>query len=117
MLTGKQKHYLRGLGHHLLPIVQVGKEGPSGGLISALDDALLEHELIKVRLGEAVALERHALAEALAEATLAELVQVIGRTLLLYRRRAEEPAIVLPGEKTTGGSAEKPKRQRPRKRS
>lgn len=105
VLTGKQKSYLRGLGHHLDPVVQVGKEGVSGGLIGALDHALLEHELIKVRLGEPVALDRHGLAAALAEAASAELVQVLGRTLLLYRRREEEPKIVLP----VAGDGEKKK--------
>ncbi len=95
-LSGKQRRYLRGLGHHLDAVVQVGKEGISEGLVGALDAALLQHELIKVRLGEGVAVDRHTLAGALAEATSAELVQVLGRTLLLYRPRAEEPTIVLP---------------------
>ena len=96
MLSGKQRRYLRGLGHHLDPVVHVGKEGLSEGLLGALDAALLTHELIKVRIAESVGDDRHSVAQALAEATSAELAQVLGRTFLLYRRRAEEPAIQLP---------------------
>ena len=96
MLSGKQRRYLRGLGHHLEAIVQVGKDGITEGLVQALDGAIEQHELIKVRLGEHAGPDRHELAEALAEAARAELVQVLGRTLLLYRRRVEDPEIDLP---------------------
>ncbi|HEX2572415.1 MAG TPA: ribosome assembly RNA-binding protein YhbY [Polyangia bacterium] len=95
-MTGKQRRYLRGLGHHLDPVVHMGKEGLTEGLMQALDAALTQHELIKVRLGEAAGDARHGIAEALAEAVTAELVQVLGRTLLLYRRREKDPEIVLP---------------------
>jgi RNA-binding protein len=99
MLTGKQRHYLRGLGHHLDPVVHVGKDGLTEGLTQALDAALAQHELIKVRLGESAGPTgsgRHDIAAALGESVSAELVQVLGRTLLLYRARPDEPAIVLP---------------------
>ncbi|HZS39481.1 MAG TPA: ribosome assembly RNA-binding protein YhbY [Polyangia bacterium] len=96
MLTGKQRHYLRGLGHHLDPIVHVGKDGLSEGVAQALDAALAQHELVKVRLGESAGVDRHEVAASLAESVSAELVQVLGRTLLLYRARPDEPAIVLP---------------------
>jgi RNA-binding protein len=96
VLSGKQKRYLRGLGHHLDPVVQIGKEGLSQGLVGAVDAALTQHELIKVRIAESVGDDRHAVAESLAEATESQLAQVLGRTLLLYRRREEEPEIRLP---------------------
>lgn len=96
MLNGKQKRFLRAQGHHLTPVVQVGKEGISEGLLAALDGALLTHELVKIKLGEAAGGERRLLGAALAEGTGAELVQVLGRTILLYRRRREDPQIVLP---------------------
>jgi RNA-binding protein len=95
MLTGKQRRYLRGLGHHLEPVVQVGKDGITAGLVTATGAALLQHELIKVRVGEHGG-DRHEVAEALAAATKSNLVGVVGRTLLLYREREEEPAIQLP---------------------
>jgi RNA-binding protein len=96
VLNGKQRRFLRGLGHHLEPVVQVGKDGISEGLVAALDTALQTHELIKVKLGESAGADRRAMGAALAESGAADLVQVLGRTVLLYRRRAEEPAIQLP---------------------
>jgi RNA-binding protein len=96
VLNGKQRRFLRALGHHLEPVVQVGKDGISEGLVAALDSALHTHELIKVKLGEAVGADRRVIAAALAESCVAELVQVLGRTLLLYRRRPDDPAIELP---------------------
>ena len=96
MLSGKQRRHLRGLGHALDAVVRVGKEGLTEGLVGALDAALETHELIKVRLLESVGDDRHGVSAALAEASNAELVQVLGRTLLLYRARKKDPAIQLP---------------------
>jgi RNA-binding protein len=96
MLTGKQRRYLRSLGHHLSPVVHVGKDGVSEGLLTATDEALEQHELIKVKLGENAGSDRHALAAALAEGAGAELAGVLGRTALLYRARVKDPAIQLP---------------------
>jgi RNA-binding protein len=96
-LTGKQRRALRALGHHLDPVVQVGREGVSPAVIEAAGQALWDHELIKVKVGEGSPLDRHEVAEALARATGSDVAQVLGRTLLLYRRRAEDPKIELPG--------------------
>jgi RNA-binding protein len=96
MLTGKQRHHLRGLGHKLDAIVQVGKGGMDEGLIKAVDQALADHELIKVRLGEHAELDRHEAAEKLASETHSDVAQVIGNIVLLYRAAAEQPKIELP---------------------
>jgi RNA-binding protein len=88
-LSKQQQNYLRGLGHHLDPIVHVGKEGISDGLCAAVEIALDQHELLKLKLGEHVPGERHELAEEIARRCHATLVQIIGRTLLLYRRRPD----------------------------
>jgi RNA-binding protein len=77
-------------------VVHVGKDGLTEGLVGALDTALERHELIKARLLESVGDDRHGVAAALAEASASELVQVLGRTLLLYRARKEDPKIQLP---------------------
>jgi RNA-binding protein len=95
-LSGKQRRHLRGLGHDLDPVVQLGKDGITDGVIGALGAALETHELIKVKLGQSFPGDRHEAADALAAKTGAELVQVLGHTLLLYRARAEEPTIELP---------------------
>ena len=87
---------MRGLGHHLEPVVHVGKDGLSKALLAAAKEALEQHELIKVKLGEAVDGERSSLGKAMADALSAELAQVLGRTVLLYRKRREDPKIRLP---------------------
>lgn len=97
MLTGKQRRYLRSLGHELKVVVQVGKDGIDEGLIAAIDRALVDHELIKIKIGENANLDRQAAADELAKQTKSEVAQVLGYTVLLYRAHAEDPTIVLPG--------------------
>jgi RNA-binding protein len=87
VLTTRQRCHLRGLGHHLEPVVLVGKEGVTEALCTAVSEALFRHELIKLRLAETVEGDRHELAAELSGQCRAALVQVLGRTLLLYRRR------------------------------
>lgn len=96
MLTGKQRHHLRGLGHELKAIVQIGKDGIDDGVIAAVEQALADHELIKVKVGEGSGLDRHEAADAIAQRTGSEVAQVLGNTLLLYRANPDEPTIVLP---------------------
>ena len=95
-MTSKQRAYLRGLANDYEPIVHVGKGGLSDALIKQADDALEARELIKGRVLETAPQTAREAADAVAEAVAAETVQVIGRTFVLYRRRAEEPTIVLP---------------------
>lgn len=96
VLTGKQRRHLRALGHELKPIVQIGRGGIDDGVVAAVEQALVDHELVKVRLGEAAELDRHHAAEAIARRTHSEVAQVLGSTLLLYRPDPDDPAIVLP---------------------
>ena len=94
-LTGKQVRFLRGLGHHLQPFVMIGKEELSDKVVTATNEALSTHELIKIKLQEGCIIDRKDVATQLAAATDSEIVQVLGKTILLYRR-AEEPTIDLP---------------------
>lgn len=98
VLSGKQKRYLRSLGHHLEPVVQLGKNGFNEGVVAATDEALTRHELVKIRLGTECPDERGEVAIALPKQLSAHLVQELGRTILLYRRHPKEPKIVLPKE-------------------
>lgn len=93
-LTGKQKRKLRALGHHLTVLVQVGADGVTDGVISATSAALEDHELVKVRIADDRDGREQAV-EKLARGTRAEVAQVLGRTALLYRARAEKPEIKL----------------------
>jgi RNA-binding protein len=95
-LTGRQRRHLRALGQKLTATLHVGQEGVSDAVVRQADAQLEIHELIKVRVGDNAPGDRHAIAAVLAERTRAHLAQVLGRTALLYRRRQEEPTIVLP---------------------
>ena len=94
-LTGKQVRFLRGLGHHLQPVVMIGREELSPGVLASLETALADHELIKVRLQEGCSTDRREMAEAMAAQTGAQVAQVLGRTILLYRPAAD-PQLKLP---------------------
>src|SRR4051812_24976804 len=96
MLTGKQRHHLRALAHELKPIVQIGKSGIDDGVTAAVDKALADHELIKLKIGEGSGLDRHEAADELAAATNSEIAQVLGNTVILYRPHPEDPKIKLP---------------------
>ena len=96
MLSGKQRRHLRALAHDLRPIVQVGKDGIDEGLVAAVEQALADHELIKVKVGEGAGLDRHDAAADLAAKTKSEVAQVLGNIVLLYRPHPDEPQIVLP---------------------
>ncbi len=95
-MTSKQRAYLRGLANTLEPIVHVGKGGMADTIVKQADDALTARELIKGKVLETAPETAREAAEALAAATNAAVVQVIGRTFVLYRPAPEEPKIVLP---------------------
>lgn len=95
-LSIKARKYLKQLAHHLKPVVHVGKGGIDERVAAALDEALEQHELIKVRLLDTVPFGRKESAGLLAAASGASPVEVIGRIAILYRRRKEKPEIVLP---------------------
>ncbi len=97
ILNGKQKRYLRGLGHHLSPKVILGKEGITKNLKSSLENVLDSDELVKVKVGNNCDLDRKDVAEKLSRETGAVVAQVIGKTILLYREnKKSDDGIVLP---------------------
>jgi len=84
-LAKPQLYQLRSRAHHLKPIVKIGERGITENVLAELDQALTHHELLKVSIA---ALERSTVAEiatALCQASQAELVQIIGKTAILYR--------------------------------
>jgi len=96
VMTGKQKRFLRAMGSELDPVVQIGKAGVIKSVVDSARDALWARELIKVRVLQNSPEEPKEAIAALAKATAAELVQVIGRNGLLYRPNPEKPKIELP---------------------
>ena len=95
-LTPSQRRHLSSLGHKLQPIVTVGKEGVTEGVVAALEQALLDHELVKVRVGSSATEDRKEVAEELAEKANAHLASVVGKTMLIYKAHPEKPTIKLP---------------------
>lgn len=96
MLTGKQKRFLRAEAHHLNPIFQVGKGGVNDHLIRHINEALEVRELIKVTILNNVPEDRNEVAQQLAEESGAELVQLIGKIVVLYKESKEHKTIELP---------------------
>jgi RNA-binding protein len=96
MLTGKQKRYLRSLAHHLDPIFQVGKGGVNEHLIRHIEEAIETRELLKVSVLNNSVEEAREIAPELAERSGCELVQVIGKTIVLYKESKDHKTIELP---------------------
>ena len=99
MLTGKQKRFLRAEAHHLDPIFQVGKGGVNDAMLAQLREVLEVRELIKVRILDNCEDDKNDVAVELAEGTGAELVQLIGLTVVLYKESKNKKQIILPREK------------------
>lgn len=86
---GERRAELRAEAHHLTPLVHIGQQGLTPTVIDTLDDALRTRELVKVQLGKQVDAKPRDVAQALAIATKAAIVQVIGKTATLYRENPE----------------------------
>lgn len=96
MLTGKQKRHLRSLGHHEKAIFQVGKSGVNQNMIEQLNDALEKRELIKVSILQNCDENKEDIANQIKEGTGAEIVQIIGFNIILYKESEENKQINLP---------------------
>lgn len=93
-LAGSQKKYLRGLAHAYMPVVQVGEAGINRAVIAAVAEALLAHELIKVRMHAPE--DKKAMAAELAKKCRAALCGLVGHTVILYKPHPKKPKIHLP---------------------
>lgn len=96
MLTGKQKRFLRSKAHHIKPIFQVGKMGVNDNMIEQINDALEKRELLKVSILQNCFEEKDDVAKQLAEGTEAEIVQIIGNNIILYKESVDNKKIELP---------------------
>lgn len=90
MFTSKQRSKLRSLAATVKPITQIGKGGISDNLLKTLSDALEARELIKVNVLENAEADADTIAENVAELLGAEVVTVIGRKAVFYRRSSKE---------------------------
>jgi len=96
MLTSKQRAYLRSMANDMPPILQIGKGGIGEELTVTVDHALEARELIKITALETAPVDARGAAGALAEALGADVVSVVGRRFVLWRRSKKKPMIELP---------------------
>lgn len=99
MLTGKQKQFLRSEAHQLTPIFQVGKGGVNDQMVKQMKEALEARELIKISILQNCEVEKTEVAQQLVQKTRAQLVQLIGLTIVLYKESRNSKKIVLPQKK------------------
>ena len=88
-LTGKEKKYLRGIAHELEPVVAIGKNGITDNVITAVNEAIEVHELIKVKF-QYFKDEKKELSKTLSEKTNTELCGLVGNIAILFRQNEKE---------------------------
>ena len=96
MLNNKEKKYLRSLGMNIEPIVQIGKNGVNESTLFSLNEALEARELVKVKVLKNCFDEIDEVAESIEAQSDCEIVQIIGRNILLYRQNKKKPMIKFP---------------------
>jgi len=84
-LKGSQRKYLRAQAHHLKPLVLIGAKGVTEHLLGSVNQALEDHELIKVKFGEFKEAKKE-ISEEIAQATKSEVVGLIGNIAILFRQ-------------------------------
>jgi RNA-binding protein len=88
-LSVTEKKRLKTKAHHLKPVIQIGNKGLTESLLKAIGDALLSHELIKIKFLEYKE-EKKEIAQEIAEETDSEIIGLIGNVLILYRENPEK---------------------------
>ncbi len=94
-ISNKQIQYLKGLAHPLKPVVQLGNNGLTEGVLAEIENALSFHELIKVKVPSDDKEEKRLIMEAIIGETKAMQVQAIGHVLVMYRQ-GDEKKISIP---------------------
>jgi len=89
MLKGSERKHLRGLAHNLKPIVMIGKSGLTESVLASIDQALDDHELIKVKFN-AFKDQKKILSQEVTEKLKAEMVGLIGNVAIFYREHPDE---------------------------
>lgn len=95
-MTSKQRAYLGSLASNITPIFQIGKASLTPEIITALDEALEKRELIKVSVLKNCTDDPREIAAVIAERTRSDVVKVIGKKMIFYRRAKKNPKIQLP---------------------
>jgi RNA-binding protein len=98
-MTTKQRAYLKGLAMNLDPIYQIGKASLTPEITEGISEALEARELIKINILKNCLDDPKEIAQVLAERTHSQVVQVIGKKIVLYRESKDKKKIILPDEK------------------
>lgn len=96
MITSKQRAYLRSIAQNLEPIFQIGKNGVNDNQVNQLIDALEAREIIKITLLDSTPADKNSIANEISRRTGAEVVQIIGKKLTIYKESKENKKIQLP---------------------
>jgi len=95
-MTSKQRAYLKGLAMNIEPVFQIGKSGLTPEVTEAVSEAFNKRELIKLAVLKNCMEDPKAMAEALSERTRSQVVQVIGKKIVLYKESRDHKKINLP---------------------
>ncbi|MEI3340437.1 MAG: ribosome assembly RNA-binding protein YhbY [Eubacterium sp.] len=95
-MTSKQRAYLKGLAMNIDPIFQIGKGSVTPEVVTAIDEAFNTRELIKLAVLKNCFDDPKEIAQVIAERTRSQVVQVIGKKIVLYRPDRDNPKIILP---------------------
>lgn len=95
-MTSKQRAYLKGLAMNINPVFQIGKSSVTPEFTAAVDEALESRELIKIHVLKNCFDDPREIADLIAERTRSQVVQVIGKKIVLYRESKDKKKIQLP---------------------
>lgn len=95
-LSNNQKKYLKGIAHHLNPMLIIGGNGVTDAVMTELEITIAHHELLKVKIASAERDERKEIINYLVENSGALLVQTIGKTCVLFRQKEKDSEFTLP---------------------
>lgn len=93
MLSGKEKRHLRGLASLVNPVVTVGKEGLSEDILKEIERGLIANELVKIKVGKNAPVDVEDVVNIINENSIGEVVQKIGRNIVLYKKNEKETKI------------------------
>ena len=95
-MTSKQRAYLKSLANTLSPVFQVGKSSLTPEFVAAIDEAFSTKELLKIAVLKNCLDDPNEIAQTIAERTRSQVVQVIGKKIVLYKPDRKNPKIILP---------------------
>ncbi len=96
IMTSKQRAFLKGLAMNIDPVINIGKASLTPEVTAAIEEAFNKRELIKVGVLKNCLDDPRAIAEAVAERTKSQVVQVVGKKIVLYKPDKKNPKIILP---------------------